>query len=280
MENQEDSSVLTPLLYYLVAPIPAGVFGYFISGLFTRYLVESITQESEWMQIMLVAMFIQTGGAIVNIFYRIFPFIAIGAVIASILLVPKRQKANIVGLNRLNYILRANCVALITLCVVILALMVNPFHEKLSEAALKGEGIPLTWTQIFAGVGSFLLAHSVFMSFKTEALKTTKTKIKGTEKTLDNEDEFFMPEENTHFSSEMKNKFVNTVQPEVDRMINQEMEKARAEGKLTPEAEARVAELKKLLGQAISEGFEKGVEDASKDAIKKGVKDGLDDFYG
>jgi hypothetical protein len=205
---EDESTLNTPILYYFIAPSIAT----FVTYLLSQYLYSKIIDfYGGPVQIDLgnPLGFLQLFGTIErfknsptmfldwssflgwlkagNVFIRIFPFVAFGAAVGSILLIPSTKRKRIVGVDKISCAVRANCVALITVIVMVALFFMNPFSEKLSEQALV-EGIALYWSQIFAGVGAFILSQQLLFKINPADSKLVETVQRGLEKTASEED--------------------------------------------------------------------------------------------
>jgi hypothetical protein len=195
--NKEDV-LISSLFYYLVAPLPALFISYRLSDFIYEtaiWLTEVARDVSESStERMRYAAFVVMISHVGNVFLRIYPFVGFGLVIAAILMMRTANRTRLVWGQKLSCAVRANCVSVITLLAMTVTGFLNPASERFTEQMVEG-GMPIFWSQIFVGLGMFVLTQRFFLRVVEINQQDFETEKRGLERSKgdETEEDIFIP---------------------------------------------------------------------------------------
>jgi hypothetical protein len=238
---EEEGSLNTPIFYFLVSPLIAVFLSYILSVYTYNAVIESVggafnsisefekamddisneyplqglgrddpNKEKRYNAYFWLSLRVAWNKA-GNIFLRTYPLIAYGIVAGAILLIPTKRRKALSGFDKISCGVRAICISQVTLLVVNILFFANPFGEKLSDESFE-KGVALYWTQIFAGLGAFLLCQQLFLKTKHSEAKPVEAVQRGIEKTASEEDIFI---HKPGYSEEVTETTIDSIRDEV-----------------------------------------------------------------
>ena len=160
MKNREEH-FLNFILYYLLAPLPATFIVYRV------FLVTGLILANNTPGLFNYYGFLQSPG----LFYTVqtarwtkgYTLIAFGACLGAILFIPSSKRRNLAGFAKWSLVIRANCVAIITVFLMNVVEFMNPLRER----QLVSQQFGLIWAEVLAGIIVFLVAQKIFMQVRS-----------------------------------------------------------------------------------------------------------------